>query len=95
MIPTIGVMISAYIGFRCVEVLCRNASQFSSKAARTFTVIMAVLTMAVAAYSSLSLVGASGQATMPGIKTETGVYPPSNPSPTPEDLRKQFGLPKK
>jgi hypothetical protein len=56
---------------------------------------MAVLTMAVAAYCSLSLIAASGsQSSGPGIKTETGVYPPSRPSPTDEDVRKQFGLPK-
>ena len=95
MIPTIGIMISAYIGFRCIELLCRNASHFSSQGARTFTGIMAVLTMAVAAYCSLSLIAASGsQSSGPGIKTETGVYPPSRPSPTDEDVRKQFGLPK-
>jgi hypothetical protein len=56
---------------------------------------MAVLTMAVAAYCSLSLISASGsQSPGPGIKTENGVYPPSTQSPTAEDVRKQFGLPK-
>src|ERR1035438_1235914 len=82
MIPTIGIMIGAYIGFRCIEVLCRNASNFSSRGARTFTGVMAVLTMAMAAYCSLSLISASGsQSPGPGIKTENGVYPPQHSKP--------------
>ena len=56
---------------------------------------MAVLTMFVAAYCSLNLITASGpESSVSGIKTENGVYPPSTPSPTVDDLRKQFGLPK-
>jgi hypothetical protein len=95
MIPDIGLMIGAYITFRCVEVLCQNASHFSSQGARTFTRILAVLTMAVAAFCSLSLIAGSGSRSFgPGTKTETGVYPKSTPSPTAEDVRKQLGLPK-
>ncbi|HYW46960.1 MAG TPA: hypothetical protein VE959_29105 [Bryobacteraceae bacterium] len=86
-------MIGAYIGFRCIEVLCRNASHFSSRGARIFTGILAVLTMAVAAFCSLSLI-APYRSLGPGIKTETGVYPNGTPSPTAEDVRKQMGLPK-
>src|ERR1019366_3252442 len=105
MIPTIGIMIGAYIGFRCIEMLSRNASHFSSRIARTFTGIMAVLTMAVAAYCSLTLVssGSGSEFSGAGIKppsitqpdkADTGAYPPSVTQPTAEELRKQFGLPK-
>ena len=92
-------MIGAYIGFRCIEMLCRNASHFSSGTARTFTGIMAVLTMAVAAYCSLTLASSGSEFSGAAIKKEppsitTGDYPPSVTQPTAEELRKQFGLPK-
>src|SRR5437870_3222116 len=55
MIPMIGVMIAAYICFRCIETLCLNGSRFSNAAARTVTAVLAVITLMVAGFCGLDL----------------------------------------
>lgn len=43
MIPTIGIMIGGYIILRCIDILSRSESSFSSAGARTRMMILAVL----------------------------------------------------
>jgi len=43
MVQTIGIMIGGYIIFRCIEIACRNRSQFGSRGQQIFVVVMALI----------------------------------------------------
>lgn len=47
MIPTIGLMIGAYIILRCLEILAKPAAEFNSSGARRGVMIFAVLVFLV------------------------------------------------
>ncbi len=64
MIPSIGIMIAAYIVFRCVEVMCRNGSQFAGKTSRALTVIVASVAMIVAGLAGMDLLLAGSSHTL-------------------------------
>jgi hypothetical protein len=69
MIPDIGVMLGAYITFRCAEVLCKPGTAFSSKTARSVTNILAMLTIVVAAVVVYDLVTrGSNLPNIPGLR---------------------------
>ena len=69
MIPDIGVMMGAYITLRCVEVLCKPATAFSSKGARSVTNILAMLAIVVAAVVVYDLVArGSSLPSIPGVR---------------------------
>lgn len=62
-------MMGAYITMRCVEVLCKPATAFSSKAARSATNILAVLTIVVTAVVVADLLTrGSNLPTIPGYR---------------------------
>jgi hypothetical protein len=55
MIPTIGIMIGAYILMRCFEVFCRAKSYYSGGASQTVLTVAAVLVILLTAFSMASL----------------------------------------
>jgi hypothetical protein len=77
MIPTIGIMIGAYIMLRCIELFGAAPSRFAGRTAEIVTVVFAVLTMSVAAISTISLMTVSSDITpnlrssRPGAQTTT------------------------
>lgn len=69
MIPTIGIMIGGYICFRCVEIACRNDSQFGSKAQHVVVSVLAMIGLIVTSVLTFGLIesGASAQQGLGGL----------------------------
>lgn len=63
MIPTIGVMIGAYIGTRMVDIFCRPKSQQS--AGHPLLIISAILTLLVTGFCVIDLVLSGARAALP------------------------------
>lgn len=69
MIPDIGVMIGAYITMRCIDVLCRPTTAFSSKWAGSTLRIIAMLVIVVTAGVVYDLVTrGSNVGVVPGLR---------------------------
>ena len=64
MIPTIGIMIGGYIILRCVDILCRPAASFSSKAGQNWMIALAVIVM-LATFLEISDLMFSGSPNVP------------------------------
>lgn len=63
MIPTIGLMIGSYIVLRCLDILSRPASAFSSSVWQSVASIAAMLVMVFAVYSCYELATSAGNFT--------------------------------
>ena len=56
MIPAIGTMIAAYIGFRMVEIFCFPDNRYTNRSARVLLAIFAILVAVVVFFCWLSLI---------------------------------------
>jgi hypothetical protein len=83
MIPTIGIMIGGYIMLRCVEILFRNPTAFSSSTARTLVMACALLVGAVTAFEMFDLLLSSARSGVGSTATSTPAReaPPYTESP--------------
>jgi hypothetical protein len=102
MIPNIGVMIGGYIIFRCIEALCRHASQFASPGARVIVQIAAVLGILATGFLTLDLMLGSGSS-LNGLNGLSLFQPPAGqqtevspafrkPCADPHELRGSSGI---
>ncbi len=55
MIPTIGLMIAAYIAMRCIEVFTFSRERYSSETAQGVMIFVAIAVLLVTGVLSLSL----------------------------------------
>jgi hypothetical protein len=55
MIPSLAIMISAYIGFRMIEVFLFAPSRYSSPGARICACVLAVIAFVVSGISAFSI----------------------------------------
>ena len=62
MIPNLTILIAAYIVFRCIEILCANASRFQSAIARSLMNVVALLLIVIAGWISYETVLAGAHA---------------------------------
>jgi hypothetical protein len=56
MIPDIAVMLSAYIGFRMIEVFLLSPSRYSSAGAKIAACVLAVIAFLVTAFVTIDVV---------------------------------------
>ena len=55
MVPSIGIMVAAYIVLRCLDVFCCNRDRYATRGANVFMMFAAEATLVVTVIASLSL----------------------------------------